>query len=391
MRDVSVIGVSETQFGRLDKSFRELISEAGKKAIDDSKVDKEEIESLYLGSYSPDRFIQQGHSAPLASLATGLDYIPTTRTENACSSSAAAFKEAYLGVASGAYDIAIAIGAEKMTEVDTGGATEILAMAGDREHEGVQGITFPGLFALMAQAYRREYDIDDDDFRDQLSSVAVKNHRNASYNEYAHMNSKMSMEDANDSRMIAYPLQLADCSLISDGASAAVIAPAEEAKNYVDEPIDITGFGHSTDILPVHLRDALYKSVATEKAAKKAYERANLEPGDVDLAEVHDCFTINELVTLEGLGFFEDGKAGEASVEGETRVDGQIPVNLSGGLKAKGHPVGATGVGQIAEIVMQLRNEVEEERQVENPEIGLTHNIGGAAVSCFVHLLSRRG
>ncbi len=390
MRDVSVIGVSETQFGRLDKSFRELIAEAGNEAINDSEVDKEEIESLYLGSYSPDRFIQQGHSAPLASLTTGLDFIPTTRTENACSSSAAAFKEAYLGVASGAYDIAIAIGAEKMTEVDTGEATEILAMAGDRQHEGKQGITFPGLFALMAQAYKREYDLDMDDFRDQLSSVAVKNHRNASYNEYAHMDSEMSMEDANDSRTIAYPLQLADCSLISDGAAAAVLAPSDVAEDYVDEPIDIAGFGHSTDIMPVHLRDKLYKSVATEKAAEKAYKRADINADDVDFAEVHDCFTINELVTLEGLGFFENGKAGEASLNGETRVDGDIPVNLSGGLKAKGHPVGATGVGQIAEAVMQLRNEVEDERQAKNPEIGLTHNIGGAAVSCFIHILSRR-
>lgn len=390
MRDVSVIGVSETQFGRLDKSFRELIAEAGNNAIKDSKAEKEEIESLYLGSYSPDRFIQQGHSAPLASLTTGLDFVPTTRTENACSSSAAAFKEAYLGVASGAYDLAIAIGAEKMTEVSTGEATEILAMAGDRQHEGVQGITFPGLFALMAQAYRRDYNIDIDDFRDQLSSVAIKNHRNASHNKYAHMNSEMSMEEANESRMIAYPLQLADCSLISDGAAAAVLAPSEKAENYVDEPIDISGFGHTTDILPVHLRDELSKSVATEKAAEKAYNRAGVKPEDVDFAEVHDCFTINELITLEGLGFFENGKAGKASLEGETRVDGKIPVNLSGGLKAKGHPVGATGVGQIAEAVMQLRGEVEDERQAENPEIGLCHNIGGAAVSCFIHILSRR-
>lgn len=389
MRDVSVIGVSETQFGRLDNSYRELIAEAGKEAIEDSGADKDEIESLYLGSFSPDRFVQQGHAAPLASLATGLGYVPTTRTENACSSSASAFKEAYLGVASGVYDIAIAIGVEKMTEVDTGKATEILAMAGDRQHESIQGITFPGLFALMAQAYRREYDIAMEDFRDQLSSVAVKNHRNASYNQYAHMGSEMPMEKANESRMIAYPLRLADCSLISDGAAAAILAPTEEAKDYVDEPVDITGFGHNTDILPVHLRDDLSKSVPTRKAAEEAYERADIAPEDVDFAEVHDCFTINELVTLEGLGFFENGKAGEASLEGETSVDGSIPVNLSGGLKAKGHPVGATGVGQIAEIAMQLRGEVEDERQAEDPEIGLAHNIGGAAVSCFIHILSR--
>ncbi|KXB01222.1 hypothetical protein AKJ45_01650 [candidate division MSBL1 archaeon SCGC-AAA261F19] len=390
MRDVSIIGVGETKFGTLGESLRELIAEAGNKALKDSGIDRKEIESLYFGNYCGDRFVKQGHSSSLAALATGLKYIPTIRTETACSSSSGAFKEAVLGVASGAYDIVMVLGAEKMTDVDTFEATDILAMAGDREFEGVQGLTFPGMFALMAQVYSKKYGIKMEDFRKQLSSVAVKNHRNGYHNPFAHMRKIITLEEAMDSRMVAYPLNLFDCSLISDGAAAAILCPSDIATDYSEDPVDVIGFGHSTDILPLHLREDLSRSRATTIASEKAYKMAGIGPGDIDFTEVHDCFTINELISLEGLGFFDNGKAGEASLNEKTTVDGSIPVNPSGGLKSKGHPVGATGVGQIVESVMQLRGVVEKERRVEDAEVCLVHNIGGSAVTCFVHILRRR-
>ncbi len=389
IRNVSIVGASETTFGNLDKTYRELISEAGHKAIEDADIDKGEIESLYFGSYSPERFVHQGHTASLASLSMGMKHVPTTRIENACSSGGAAFKEAYIAVASGKYDLALVLGAEKMTEVDTGEATEILSMAGDDKHEGKLGMTFPGLFALMAQAYKKEYGFSNSDFRDILSSISKKNHLNGFHNDKAHFNTKMSIEEANNSKMIANPLRLADCSPITDGAAALVLAPSDKAEEYSDEPIDIEGFGHATDLLPIHLREDLSESKATIQAAEKAYDMADVAPQEIDFAEVHDCFTINEILAIEGLGLFASGEAAEASQRGETDLGGKIPINPSGGLKAKGHPVGATGIGQIVEVVKQFRGEAEKERQVDSPDFGLTHNIGGPAVSCFVNIFSR--
>jgi len=387
--DVSIVGASETEFGNLDKTYRDLISEAGHKAIKDADVDKDEIDSLYFGSYSPERFVHQGHTAALASLSLGMKHVPTTRIENACSSGGAAFKEAYLAVASGEYDLALVLGAEKMTDVGTGEATEILSMAGDDEHEGGLGMTFPGLFALMAQAYKQEYGFSSSDFREILSSISRKNHLNGFYNEKAHFNTKMSVEDANNSKMIASPLRLADCSPITDGAAALVLAPSDKAEEYSEEPISIEGFGHATDLLSIHLREDLSKSKATSQAAEESYNMASVKPQEIDFAELHDCFTINEILALEGLGFFSPGEAAEASKKGKTGMSGDIPINPSGGLKAKGHPVGATGIGQIVECVKQFRGEAEKERQVESPNLGLTHNIGGPAVSCFVNIFSK--
>lgn len=349
-------------------------------------MEKNDIDSLYLGSFSPEKFINQGHTSALASFSLGLENIPTARVESACSSGAAAFKEAVFSVSSGKHDIVLVIGAEKMTDVSTTRATEILSTAGDMIHEGSCGVTFPGLFAMMANSYKKEYDLGEEDLRNILSSIAVKNHESGSKNEKAHLNHKITVEGANNSRLVASPLRLADCSPISDGAASVVICPSEMAQDVHDEPVNLEGFGHFTDLLPVHLRENLYRSEATQKAADEAFRVSDITRENLDFLEVHDCFTINEIIALESLGIFEEGKSAEYILNEDFR---NFRVNSSGGLKSKGHPIGATGVGQIVECVSQMRGEVENSRQVEDPEYGLTHNMGGAAVSCFVNIFSR--
>lgn len=385
MREVAIIGIGLTKFGELwDKSFRNLITEAGTKAILDAGIEGKEIDALYVGSMSPGRFIGQEHVGALVADSSGLSMmnIPATRVESACASGGMALREAYISVASGINDIVVVGGVEKMTDVVGGEATNILAMASDQEWEAFFGVTFPGLYAMIARRHMYEYGTT----REQLAMVAVKNHENGLLNPNAQFHRRITIEEVINSSKVADPLTLLDCSPISDGAAALILAPLDKAKKYTDKIVKISGSGQASDTLALHGRYDICTLEATVKAARQAYKQAGIEPKDVDVAEVHDCFTIAEILAIEDLGFVKKGEGGKAVEEGRTRIDGEIPINPSGGLKAKGHPVGATGIAQAAEIVLQLRGEAEK-RQVKDAEIGLTHNIGGSGASCVVHIM----
>ncbi|RLF38252.1 MAG: thiolase domain-containing protein [Thermoplasmata archaeon] len=385
MREVAIIGVGLTKFGELwDKSFRQLITEAGTKAILDAGIKGSEIDALYVGSMSPGRFVGQEHVGALVADSSGLSvmHIPATRIESACASGGMALRHAYIAVAAGIHDIVIVGGVEKMTDVVGSEATNILAMAADQEWEAFFGVTFPALYAMIARRHMYEYGTT----REQLAMVAVKNHENALLNPNAQFHRKITVEDVINSPPVATPLNLLDCSPISDGAAALVLCPLEKAREYTDKIVKIIGSGQATDSLALHGREDICTFMSTVKASREAYKQAGIQPKDVDVAEVHDCFTIAEILAIEDLGFVKKGEGGKAVEEGLTARDGEIPVNPSGGLKAKGHPVGATGVAQVAEIVLQLRGEAGK-RQIPDARIGLAHNIGGSGASCTVHIL----
>ncbi len=385
MREVAVIGIGMTKFGELwDKSFRDLVAEAGVKAIMDAGIEGKDIDAMYIGGMSSGGFVEQEHVAPLAIEVAGLEdfHIPATRVEGACASGGLAMRQGYIAVASGIHDIVLVGGAEKMTDVVGTEATNVLASAADREWEAFFGMTFPGLYALMARYHMHKYGTT----QEQLASVAVKNHYNGSMNPNAQFNRKISIEDVLASPMVADPLHLLDCSPITDGAAAAILAPLDIAKKYTDKIVKILASTQASDTISLHNRKRFDALPAAIHAARQAYKMAGVEPKDIDVAEVHDCFTIAEIMAIEDLGFFEKGKGGEATEEGLTAIDGQIPINTSGGLKAKGHPVGATGIAQINEIVMQLRGEAGK-RQVKDAEVGLTHNVGGSGGTAVVHIL----
>jgi len=381
MRDVAIIGVGITKFGELwDRSLRDIYVEAALKAIEDSGVKK--VDSMYIGNFSGGLFVGQEHLASLLPDYLGVCPIPATRVESACCSSAVALKLAFIEVASGFSDIVLAGGVEKMTDVATDEATYGLAAAADREYEAFQGITFPGLYALIARRHMYEYGTT----REQLAKVAVKNHKNGAKNPHAQFRFEITIDQVLNSTLIADPLRLLDCSPITDGAAAVIICPAEMAKKYTDKPIKIIGVGHATDTIALTDREDITTLKATVEAGKKAYAMAGIKPEDIDLAEVHDCFTIAEICAMEDLGFVKKGGGGKTVEEGLTEIDGKIPINPSGGLKSKGHPVGATGIAQVVEVVTQLRGEAGE-RQVKNAKIGLTHNLGGSGGSVVVHIL----
>ncbi len=383
MRDVAVIGIGITQFGELwNKSLRELFVEAALKAIKDAGVDH--IDSMYVGCMTSGLFGQQEHLGALMADYLGQNPIPAVRVESACASGGYAFRLGFFEVASGASDIVLVGGVEKMhTGAD---ATAALAAAADAEYESFIGVTFPGLYAMMAVAYKEKYNIPDDVFRRQLAMVAVKNHENGSKNPNAQFRAKITVDTVVNSTLVADPLRLFDCSPVTDGAAAVILCPADMAKKYTDTIIKVAASGAATSTIQLaHRQDMAWLDVV-ENAAKAAYKMAGVEPKDIDFAEVHDCFTIAEVCVIEALGFFNPGEGIKAAEEGKTALDGEIPVNTSGGLKSKGHPVGATGVAQIVELVEQLRGSAGE-RQVKNAKRGLAQNMGGSGASCTVHIL----
>jgi acetyl-CoA C-acetyltransferase len=278
----------------------------------------------------------------------------------------------------------VAAGVEKMTDVSSSNASTVLAAAADREWEGMMGATFPGLYAMIARLHMHQYGTTSE----QLAEVAVKNHENGSMNPVAQYHSRITVEKVLKSVMVADPLHIFDCSPITDGAAAVVLAPAEVAHEYTDTPIYIKATAQASDTIALHDRRDITTLDATVFAAKRAYEMAGLGPKDIDVVEVHDCFTIAEICAVEDLGFVEKGQGGPFTEEGQTAIGGSIPVNTSGGLKACGHPVGATGIKQAAEIVTQLRGEAGK-RQVDGAEIGMTHNVGGSGATALVHIFSR--
>jgi len=385
MRDVAVIGIGITKFGELwDKSFRNLIAEAGSKAILDSGISGSEIDALYVGSMSAGRFVGQEHVGALVADASGFAnmHIPSIRVESADASGGLAFRQGYFSVASGMNDIVVVGGVEKMTDVVGSEATDTLATGLDQEWEAFFGNTMAGAYAMMATKHMHDYGTT----KKQLAQVAEKNHANGALNPFAQFRRAMPLESIIKSPMESYPLGVLDCAPVSDGASAVILCAAEKAKKYTDKPVKILGTGQASDTLALHARKNICTLESTVHAAKKAYKQANIKPENVDVAEVHDCFTIAEIIAIEDLGFVKKGEGGKAIDKKITTRDGKIPVNPSGGLKAKGHPVGATGIAQIAEIVAQLRGDAEQ-RQVNNAKIGLTHNVGGTGASCVVHIL----
>ncbi len=387
MKRVSVIGIGNTRYGVIkDRSFLDLAVEAGKKAMADAGITPDEVEAFYLGNYAGSDFINQNHLAPYVGAALGLRRdIPCTHIENACASGGSAVREGIVAIGSETAKKVLVIGVEKMNTVPTPKVTEFLAKAGDWEHEVKVGYTFPSAFAMMARRHMHQYGTT----REHLAAVTVKNHKNALLNPDAQMQKPVTMEQIlNDNRVVADPLRLYDCSLITDGASAVVLAEKGTARNLSKKPVDIIGFAQANDSFALYQKDDLTRFDATVEAANMAFQMAGIEREDIDVAEVHDCFTIAEIIAIEDLGFVPKGEGGPVTLDGVTSLNGKFAVNTSGGLKAKGHPVGATGVGQIVEIVEQLRGEAEG-RQVKNAEIGLTHNLGGSGATCVVHILAR--
>ena len=384
---VSIIGTSHTKFGNLDKSIYELIEETGKKALEDSEVEAKKIGGIWLGNFSGGGFNNQEHLAPYAlNIDPDLRFTPATRVENACASGSAAIKEAKNALEAGEIDYALVIGAEKMSSLDTKGVTKVLAMASYWEEEGANGMTFPGLFAEFAKGYKEKYGLDLEELRENLAKVAAKNHRNALKNPMAQMpwdcdyNEIMNLPN-DKNPVIAPPLRLYDCSLITDGAAALVLTRTEEADKVSDKPVEIASLVHTSDYLSLNKRSN-FKFVAGKKAIEKAYNEADISVDDLYFAEVHDCFTIAEILAYEALGLAEDGKGGEILGEGIVEVGGKTPVNASGGLKAKGHPVGATGVSMAVLAARQLNGEAIG-HQIERAKTGITFNIGGSAASNY--------
>ena len=382
MRDVAVIGIGMTKFGELwEQSFRSLFVEAGKAAMQDAGIDK--IDSMYVGCMSGGLFVGQEHIGSLMADYLGVAPIPAIRVESACASGGAAFRQAYMEVASGMSDIVLAGGVEKMTDVDGSVATYALATAADAEYEGFNGATFPGLYAMMAHAHMAKYGTTSE----MMAHVAVKNHNNGNLNPFAQFPGLITVEGVLGSTMVADPLHILDCSPVTDGAAAVILAPVEIAEKLGKAPVRVIGSGMGTDTLALDAREDMTTINATKFAAAMAFKQSGLTIKDMDFAEVHDCFTIAEIVVLESLGIFEPGKAGPASMAGETARDGSFPINPSGGLKSKGHPVGATGIAQIIELVKLLRGEAENGRQLSNVKRGLAQNMGGSGGSSTVHIL----
>lgn len=384
-KDVAVIGIGVTKFGELwDESLRSLLVQSGSQAIQDAGISSRDIDALFGGNMSGGQFIGQEHLASLAMDHTAMLPRPAMRVEAACASGGMAVAAAYMAVKSGMYDIVAAAGVEKMTDVLTGKTTGALSTAADQEWEAFQGATFPGLYAMIARRHMHEYGTTEE----QMAQVAVKNHYNAERNPRAHFRNLITVDDVMRSPKIADPIKMLDCSPVSDGAAVVILANAETARIVCDDPVWLIGTGQATGTLSLHNRRDICTMDATVEAAKRAYGMAELTPRGISCAEVHDCFTIAEILATEDLGFCNKGQGGKFAEEGNTRLDGSKPINTSGGLKAKGHPVGATGVAQVVEAVLQLRGEAGP-RQIMNAKYVLTHNVGGSGGTASVNIFSR--
>ncbi|WP_434522170.1 thiolase domain-containing protein [Halorubrum sp. AS12] len=384
MTDVRVAGVGLTRFGsHPERTGRDLFGEAALRAFEDADVDRDDVEELNYGNFMGALAEHQGHQAPLMAEAAGVR-CPATRYESACASAGVAVREAVRTVAAGDADVVLAGGMERMTNLPTDEVTEGLAIAADDFFEVRAGVTFPGAYALMANAYFDAYG----GSREDLAHVAAKNHANAVPNEYAQYREEVSVEEAMDAPPVAEPLHLYDACPITDGASALVLVSEEYAADHdLDASVAVTGTGQGTDRMALGDREHLARTPAADDAADAAYADAGIEADAVDVAEVHDCFTIAEVLAVESLGLFEPGGGISAAREGVTTAAGDLPVNLSGGLKAKGHPVGATGGSQIAELTRLLRGDHPNSEHVPDAEVGVAHNAGGTVASAVVHVL----
>jgi acetyl-CoA C-acetyltransferase/acetyl-CoA acyltransferase len=382
MRRVAVIGVGVTKFGKHERTCAELFAEAAADAIQDAGVSPRAIQALYYGNVVGGEGERQLHMGPLAATVLGIPTVPTTRFETACATSHAAFRHAVMEIAAGVSDVVLVGGAERVLNLATDAATEYFTYASDAIFEQPTGITFPGVFALIARAHMAKYGTTEE----QMAHVAVKNHRHGALNPKAQFQKEITLEQVMKSPKVADPLKLYDCCPFTDGA-AAVVVVSEEVARRSRKPVWILSSAAASDSMFLHEKKDLSRVLATERAAQAAYREAGRGPQDVDVVELHDCFTIAEIVATEGLGFFEPGTGGIAAEQGWTSLGGKLPVNPSGGLKAKGHPIGATGAAQVAEIVTQLRGEAGP-RQVDGAKVGLVHTLGGNTATVLVSLLS---
>jgi len=414
-RGVAIVGAGMSKFGLFkDKDARDLLVEAYDEMLSsvDKGVDPNDIEAMWMGNFTSDFYVHQGHWGPIVADLLGHVPKPVTRTEGACAAATLAFRDAVFAIASGFYDVVLAGGLEEMSKVTTEEATEGLALALDGQYEGIAGFTFPGVFAATAKAYFEKYGAT----HEHLMNVTIKSHNNARFNPKAQfnasvrdiMNSRIErakkrgdpvptwkderefLRDLNFNPMVAWPLQVFDCCPISDGASCILLVAEEIARNFTDNPIYVIGMGQGSG-RPLHTKEDLTYFEANRYAAKEAYELSGIKPEDIQFAEVHDCFSIAEIIHIEDLGFFKPGEGYKAVEEGLTRLDGPKPINTSGGLKCKGHPVGATGTAQMYEVWKQLRGEAGE-RQIPNKNlrIGATHNLGGTGGTCTLSIFERR-
>jgi acetyl-CoA C-acetyltransferase len=377
MREVAILGVAMTKFGVSEKTNLEMFAEAGLEAIAQSNLEPKDMEALFFGNCLGDFEEGQMHMAPFAHAELGLPIsAPATRFESACATATVAIRHAALLVGAGVYDVVIAGGTERATKMGTSLATRTFAMACQAQHESAAGITFPGVFAMATHMYAHKYDIPLKDLKEDMANVAVKNHAHGSMNPKAHFQKKITTETVLGGMMVADPLQLFDCCPFSDGASALVIAEAGKAKDLIKNPVFFAGMGQASNG-PLYLQKDLTRIRAREASVAQAYKQAGIGPEDIDVIELHDCFTIAEILALEGLGIYDFGTAHDGAAKGETALNGnKVVVNPSGGLKSKGHPIGATGAAQVTEIVEQLREE-SGPRQVDGARIGLVDTLGG--------------
>jgi len=380
---VSVVSAGLSRFGRREGVYaRELFAEAVSEAFGrcPDLDPKRDVEALFVG-HMGEGYEHQGHTGPTLADWAGLTPSAAVRTEGACASSGVALRLGVMSVLSGLYDVVMVGGAEKMTHRTTAEATEFLAMASDFPFEQFNGMTFPGLFALMATAHMHKYGTTER----QMALVAVKNHKHGALNPKAHMQKEVTLEQALASRVVAWPLKLYDCSLITDGASCLVLTKPKLARKFTDTPVHVIGSGQASGPIGLYEREEFTSLEAARLAAQQAYKMAGVKPDHIDVAEVHDCFTIAEIIAYEDLGFCKPGEGGRLVEQGVTALGGKLPVSTSGGLKSKGHPVGATGTAQAYELFLQLTGQAEK-RQVDNAEIGLAHNVGGSGATATVHI-----
>ena len=384
MTDPHVAGAGVTNFGEHpERTGRDLFAEAGLAALDDAGVPAADVDALHFGNFMGELAEHQGHQGPLMAEAVGVD-APATRFEAACASSGTGVRQAVMNIRNGEMDVVLVGGAERMTNVGTAGATDALSIAADDLYEIRAGMTFPAAYALMARSYFAEYGGDHED----LAHVAVKNHEHALPNEHAQIREEITVEDALDSPMVADPLSLYDACPITDGAAALVLTSDSYAdERDLDAPVTVSGTGQGGDNLALQDRPHFDQTPSADEAAAEAYADAGIGPADVDVAEVHDCFTIAEVLAIESLGLFERGEGITAAREGITTRHGEMPVNLSGGLKAKGHPVGATGVAQLATLSWLLDGSHPRADDVPDATVGVAHNAGGTAASTTVHVV----
>lgn len=386
---VAIVGAGQTKYGDFpDKGIKELFTEAYREMLAsvDKGIDPKDIQAAFIGTLSSGSGFQLGQMAPLLTGHVGLPDIPAVRVESACASGGYALMMAVNAIASGKYDIVIAAGVEKMRDVSATKSKYWLGVSGDTEYERLAGLTFAGIYAAMARRYMEEYGLR----REHLSMVAVKNHRHGAQNPKAQFQREIDLETALSGPEVAFPFNIWDCCPTTDGAAAVLLVNPRIAKSFTDCPVYIIGWGSGSDYLAIHDRESITSVRAAVRAAKEAYQQAGVRPEDIQLAEVHDCFTIAEVMAYSDLGFCEPGQAGRLLEEGATALGGRLPVNVSGGLKAKGHPIGATGVGMAYEIFNQLRGRAEKpSRQVPDARIALSHNVGGSGGSATVFIYQR--